>query len=144
MILSLASFPPWATAAGIVLFLAICVVLILVVLIQRPQGGGLGGAFGGGAAGSGQSAFGARTGDVLTWITIALFLLFLTIGALLNFVVLPPRAEIRPTMTAGTETGEEPAPGSTNPMTETTPSEPVDLAPVLVRCEVEQGEQGER
>ncbi len=88
----LAAMPTWVGGVGIVVFLFICVFLILIVLIQRPQGGGLGGAFGGGAAGSGQTAFGSRTGDVLTWATIGIFVIFLTLGALLNFVVVPPAA----------------------------------------------------
>lgn len=130
MIGSLAAIHPTVTATGIVLFLAICVILILVVLIQRPQGGGLGGAFGGGAAGSGQTAFGARTGDVLTWITIGLFVAFLTIAALLNFAVLPPQAEVRPTLTAAPGSPEDvPAPGSTSPLNQAPPSSPADLQP---------------
>ena len=41
--------------------------LILLVLVQRGRGGGLVGAFGGGG---GQSAFGAKAGDLFTKITI--------------------------------------------------------------------------
>lgn len=93
MISTLAAVPTWAPAVGVVFFLAVCVVLILIVLIQRPQGGGLGGAFGGGAAGSGQTAFGAKTGDVLTWATIGIFLLFITLASVLNFIILPPTAQ---------------------------------------------------
>lgn len=59
-----------------VLFLIICVLLILVVLLQRGRGGGLGAAFGG----SGGSAFGTRTGDVFTWVTIILTALFLLLA----------------------------------------------------------------
>ena len=43
------------------------VFLILLVLIQRGRGGGLAGAFGGAG---GQSAFGAKSGDVFTRVTI--------------------------------------------------------------------------
>ena len=52
--------------------------LILVVLVQRGRGGGLSGAFGGLG---GQSAFGAKAGDVFTRITIgvAAFWIFLCI-----------------------------------------------------------------
>jgi len=94
MILPLAQTAPWLTAVGIVFFLFVSIVMILIVLIQRPQGGGLGGAFGGGAAGSGQTAFGARTGDVLTWATITIFVVFLVTAALLNFAVRPDVADI--------------------------------------------------
>lgn len=119
--LTLAAVAQWVVASGIVVFLAICVTLILIVLIQRPQGGGLGGAFGGGAAGSGQTAFGARTGDVLTWATIAIFLIFLTLGALLNFVVLPPQAPIESQIVAPAGQTDETAPAQQQPQS-TSPS----------------------
>jgi len=65
----------WDTFLG-VLFAVICVLLIIVVLLQKGRGGGLGAAFGGAAA----SAFGTRTGDVFTWITIVLTALFLLLA----------------------------------------------------------------
>ena len=64
---------------------------MLTVLIQRPQGGGLSGAFGSGA-GSGQTAFGARTGDALTVATIAMFVLYLVAAIGLNFATHPANA----------------------------------------------------
>jgi len=36
-----------------VLFVIVCLFLMLVILIQKPRGGGLSGAFGGAASGSG-------------------------------------------------------------------------------------------
>lgn len=72
-------------------FLLVCVVMILIVLIQRPQGGGLGGAFGS-AAGSGQTAFGAKTGDALTIATIGIFVLFLLSAIGLNYAARPSEA----------------------------------------------------
>ncbi len=74
-----------------VLFLVVCVMMVLTVLIQRPQGGGLSGAFGSGA-GSGQTAFGAKTGDALTIFTIIVFILFLGFGITLNFGYRPESA----------------------------------------------------
>jgi protein translocase SecG subunit len=65
------------------LFLVVCVIMVLTVLIQRPQGGGLAGAFGSGA-GSGQTAFGTKTGDALTWMTVGVFVIFLLIAIVLN------------------------------------------------------------
>ncbi len=121
MISILAAMPGWAAPVGVVFFLAVCVVLILIVLIQRPQGGGLGGAFGGGAAGSGQTAFGAKTGDVLTWATIGIFLLFITLASILNFVVMPPTAQ-NDTIQAAPASANPTIPidvptGTTNPIT---------------------------
>jgi len=58
-------------------FLIVAVALILVILVQRPQGGGLAGAFGGAGGASSQSAFGAKTGDMLTYATVTIFILFL-------------------------------------------------------------------
>lgn len=58
------------------LFIVICVLLILVVLLQKGRGGGLGAAFGG----MGSTAFGTRTGDVFTWVTIVLTALFLLLA----------------------------------------------------------------
>ncbi|MGC9453358.1 MAG: preprotein translocase subunit SecG [Phycisphaerae bacterium] len=60
-----------------VLFLIVCILLIAVILLQRGRGGGLGSAFGGGA---GSSAFGTRTGDVFTWVTIVLTAAFLLLA----------------------------------------------------------------
>jgi preprotein translocase subunit SecG len=59
-----------------VLFVIICVLLIIVVLLQKGRGGGIGAAFGG----SSSSAFGTRTGDVFTWVTIVLTALFLLLA----------------------------------------------------------------
>jgi len=55
------------------LFIIVCLMLIVVVLVQKGRGGGLGAAFGGAAS----SAFGTRVGDVFTWVTIVLTALFL-------------------------------------------------------------------
>ena len=57
-------------------FPIICILLILVILLQKGRGGGLGAAFGG----AGSSAFGTRTGDVFTWVTIVLTSLFLLVS----------------------------------------------------------------
>lgn len=89
-------------------FLIVSIVMILIVLIQRPQGGGLGGAFGaggggggGGGGGAGQTAFGTKTGDVLTGGTIAIFVLFLVFAIILNFLTRPPEARsAQPVLTA--------------------------------------------
>lgn len=81
----------WSVALLVVGFLFVCVLLILIILIQKPQGGGLSGAFGAGAAaGSGQTVFGARTGDALTVGTISVFVLYLLVAIGLNYAIRPP------------------------------------------------------
>lgn len=67
------------------LFVITCVLLIIVVLLQKGRGGGLGAAFGGAAG----SAFGTRIGDVFTWVTIVLTALFLLLAVITNFVYRP-------------------------------------------------------
>ena len=65
------------------LFVFVCVILILLVLIQKGRGGGLVSAFGGAG---GNTAFGAKTGDVLTWATSIVFGVFMLLGIVLNIV----------------------------------------------------------
>lgn len=69
----------WFLAA---LIIAVCVILIIVILLQRGRGGGLAGAFGGGG---GSAAFGAKTGDVFTWITVVMAAVFVVLAVVLNF-----------------------------------------------------------
>ena len=90
MALSLAA-AGWLIGVLTVLFMVVYVVLVLTVLIQRPQGGGLAGAFGSGA-GSGQTAFGTKTGDALTIFTIIVFVLFIGAAIGLNYAARPEDA----------------------------------------------------
>ena len=60
----------------------ICLLLMLVILLQKGRGGGLAGAFGGGG---GSSAFGAKTGDVFTWITVVVAAVFILLAVIGNF-----------------------------------------------------------
>jgi preprotein translocase subunit SecG len=64
-----------------VLFCICAVTLILVVLIQKGRGGGLSGAFGGGMA---SGLLGSKTGDFLTWVTIILVGMFLTLAVVMG------------------------------------------------------------
>ena len=66
-----------------VLLLVVCLFLILLVLIQKGRGGGLSNAFGGGG---GNTAFGSKTGDVLTWTTSVVFGIFMLLAISLNLV----------------------------------------------------------
>ncbi len=64
-----------------VLFVICCVALILIILVQKGRGGGLSSAFGGGMAGG---ILGSKTGDFLTWVTIALVAIFLTLAVMMG------------------------------------------------------------
>ncbi len=57
-----------------VLEVAVCLLLALVVMLQKPKEGGLGGVIGGGMA---EAAFGADAGNVLIKVTIWLGAIFL-------------------------------------------------------------------
>ncbi|MCC5824142.1 MAG: preprotein translocase subunit SecG [Phycisphaerales bacterium] len=108
---------PLVTNLLVVFFLLVCVAMILIVLIQRPQGGGLGGAFGagGGTASAGQTAFGTKTGDVLTWATVSIFFIFLLTAIGLNFAARPDRS------------GAERAATIIDPEQQPAPERPIDL-----------------
>ncbi len=67
----------------LVLFVLVCVMLILIVLIQKGRGGGLSSAFSGGGA---QAAFGTKTGDMLTWATSVIFGIFVLLAIGLNLL----------------------------------------------------------
>ncbi|CAN5790266.1 hypothetical protein BH11PLA1_BH11PLA1_16280 [soil metagenome] len=100
-----------------ILFLASCLLLMLTVLIQKPQGGGLAGAFGSGA-GSGQTAFGTRTGDALTVATISMFVLYLVTAVGLNYAARPDGPILRKSDAAtSTEKPATTAPATTAPAT---------------------------
>src|SRR3954464_15618313 len=67
----------------ITLFVLVSVLLIMIILIQKGRGGGLVSAFGGGG---GNTAFGSKTGDVLTWTTSIVFGVFLLLAIALNLI----------------------------------------------------------
>ena len=73
------SWSQWFLAATLI---GVCCFLVLVILLQRGRGGGLTGAFGGAG---GSSAFGAKTGDVFTWITVVVATVFVVLATLANF-----------------------------------------------------------
>jgi preprotein translocase subunit SecG len=97
--------------------------MILLILIQRPQGGGLSGAFGAGG-GAGQTAFGTKTGDVLTMVTIAIFVLFLVAAIVLNFAARPSAP---PPGTTAQRAGRSRA--ETAQTVEATPSSSTEMSP---------------
>ncbi len=74
----------WSQWLLAVVLIGVCLLLMLVVLVQRGRGSGLTGAFGG--AGGGGGAFGAKTGDVFTWITVVIATVFLFLAVVGNFL----------------------------------------------------------
>ena len=70
-----------------VIFLICSVALILIILIQKGRGGGLSAAFGGGMA---SGILGSKTGDFLTWVTIVLVGIFLTLAVVMAKIYKSP------------------------------------------------------
>ena len=64
VIMMLAAF---LTTLGSIAMIVIALMLIGLILLQKNRGAGLSGAFGGVG---GYSAFGTKTGDFLTWVTV--------------------------------------------------------------------------
>ena len=67
----------------LILFIFVCLFMILLILIQKGRGGGLASAFGGMG---GNTAFGSKTGDVLTWATSIIFGIFIVLAVSLNLL----------------------------------------------------------
>jgi preprotein translocase subunit SecG len=116
-------WPSWLIGIIITLFLFVCVVMVLTVLIQKPQGGGLASAFGGGAS-AGQTAFGTKTGDALTVVTIAVFVAYLLLAVVLNYAARPQVADAS-TSAEGVPASTEQAPADQAPADQA----PADQAP---------------
>lgn len=64
----------WYWQVLAVVLVVVCILLILIVLIQKGRGSGLSAAFSGAG---GESAFGSKTGDKLTWVTICVVAAYL-------------------------------------------------------------------
>ena len=67
----------------LVVFIFVCLMMMLLILIQKGRGGGIASAFGGAG---GNTAFGSKTGDVLTWTTSIVFGVFLLLAITLNLL----------------------------------------------------------
>lgn len=108
-------------------FLIVSIIMILVVLVQKPQGGGLAGAFGSGA-GSGQTVFGSRTGDALTIATISVFVVFIVSAMAMTILSRP----VAPTPVPTEVNNAAPVDGTATPATApatTTPTTPAPAQP---------------
>ncbi len=87
-----------------VLFVLVSIVLVLVILVQKGRGGGLTGAFGGGMGGG---LLGSKTGDFLTWVTIVLVGVFLTLAVLMGRFYKPQVGEFGQQEAVATEQKED-------------------------------------
>lgn len=145
-----------------VLFIFASLALVIIILVQRPQGGGLSAAFGGSGAGGSETAFGGRTGDALTVTTITAFIIYLGLAMGLNIVddqlVRPAPAIVDPAATPGAPgtpavPGAPGAPGATGaPITTGAPGTPgavnglppgITLTPIAPPTGVAPGTTGE-
>jgi len=109
-------------------FAIVAILLMIVILLQRGKGVGLAGAFGGAGGGT---AFGAKTGDVLTWVTIVFALVLLTFAVALNYVFKstgPGLGAASQQPPAQTTPGPMPAPMPTVPLTPV-PVQPATTVP---------------
>ncbi len=105
----------WSIVVLAILFVFVCVLMVLVILIQKPRGGGLAGAFGGGG-GSAQSVFGSKTGDVATWFTVAMFVCFMLLAMGMQWATKP------------TGNGESPLTQNTSQASDLSVAPPLDSA----------------
>jgi len=103
-----------------------CMLLVAVILLQRGRGGGLAGAFGGAG---GMSAFGAKTGDVFTWITVVVAGVFVLLSITGTFVFdMSPRAKQEAAVVAATNEEDKTKPEVTvTPITVDAQGEPVKI-----------------
>ena len=119
-------------ASVVVLFL-VCLLVVLIILMQRPSANaGMGSALGGGAA---ESVFGGESANVLSKMTTTLtvILFILSFGLYLGFVAREKKAAtaIAPAAVTATKPATPEAPAATPPAatSATTPAAPTPAAP---------------
>ena len=94
------------------LFMFVALGMVLIILVQRPQGGGLAGAFGGTGGSGTDTVFGGRVGDALTVATVVAFVLYLSLAIALNILDNPSKGGPTPAAaTAGLQSGPGVDPG---------------------------------
>lgn len=86
MLLTLAQMTLTTTLATTALVF-VSLFLILCVIVQKPKGGGLAGAFSGGAGAQADSAFGAQASNVAVTLTIGAFVAFLGLAIALSLML---------------------------------------------------------
>jgi len=94
------------------IFLISCGALILVILVQKGKGGGLSTAFAGGVA---SGLMGSKIGDFLTWVTIVVVGVFLTLAVLMARFYRPSVSEFGTNEPARQEQPTSPSPEGGTP-----------------------------
>jgi preprotein translocase subunit SecG len=117
------------TVVAVVWFIC-AVVLILVVLIQKGKGGGLSSAFGGGTA---SGLLGSKTGDFLTWATIALVGIFILLSVTLAKYYRPTVSDFDTGQARQAAASAEKPAGSEQPVVPVAPSGPSSATDVNTR-----------
>jgi len=113
-----------------ILFIVVAVAMILIILVQRPSGGGLAGAFGGAGGGGTEGVFGGRVGDALTVMTVIAFAVYLVLALILNANIWTPDrvADAPPTPTEVALPMSAGEPGFSDPPSVTKEANPEDAA----------------
>ena len=132
MILPLAAVPFIMKIVAAV-WVIVAVVLILLVLIQKGRGGGLSGAFGGAGA---NSLMGTKTGDFLTWVTIALVVVFLFLAVIMAKYYKPAAST---GLEAPTVPGSQTTPAMPTTPQDTETAKPVETIPAQPETPSEEG-----
>lgn len=133
----------WHHYAFAIPLLVLCTFLIMLILVQRGRGGGLTGALGGMG---GQSAFGAKAGDVFTSITIvvAALWLMLSLATLRILGGSPIKAAPGSSATAPKTTTDVPPPATIDPAgksTDVVPAAPSGETPAAKPAETKPAEK---
>ena len=125
-----------------IVFMLVALAMVLIILVQRPQGGGLAGAFGGAGGSSTDTVFGGRVGDALTVATVIAFVVYLSLAIALNILDDPPKGGPAP---AAATTGLQPGPGVDPSLGDTggldtsaTIPPPIDPVPIVDPSEPDQ------
>jgi preprotein translocase subunit SecG len=107
------------TTIGSIAMVSVALLLIGLILLQKNRGSGLSGAFGGVG---GHTAFGTKTGDFLTWLTVGLAIVFLLLAILLNFGFEPTSIAGAAGVTSPAQTADTSATEAASPAAAGTPA----------------------
>ncbi len=112
-----------------ILLLISGLLLMMIILLQRGRGGGLAGAFGGAG---GQSAFGTKAGDVFTWITVSVAVIWVLLAGIGGCAMRKAATSFGDTLPTGeaTMSSGEDADETADDSEATTPADDSKVAPL--------------